>query len=537
MSLSKESADAMRECIRILAPLYDAAKRKQMALNAESYIQKGKWIPAFTRKQIPPLFYPTNQAKADALRALMDEAIKAGELHVLESNDGFLPSHLAGWPDCPSVPLDSPLRFWLPESMHERSLGNVDQAVTPAIVRYLEVHEARPIPFGELPHMMANAMWPDRGNADNRMSYGVARVNLEAELKQSVLDGRLTVRNASTLKKEVQLFGEGLERSVVLPIDDLAPFLRERGGIELHLIPYGSGPTHWTIENASSAIAEQEGWHAGSRDALKKRMTNAAMSGELTVRDPQTDLPYRPDRVRDFWDLVSPLDVNAWLQSQGVLYRWNLRARLEAKDTFRKFDPLQRYADEASNNEYTLAWWDLTLNASRWWGYSSVKPKEAALLLCGLDPHDPTSNGELLATEGEPNAMDYRSMLRGFEDAALDGNARTLRQWVDIAAGQRLKHHSWIDEWIAAVPQGESEAPSSDHTNIAKPLQRSAAHDSNVLTALRSLGFDPKRLPKAPPGKPSEAKTAAKSALPGMSNEVFRKTWQRLRNTGEIADA
>ena len=422
-------------------------------------------------------------------------------------------------------------------SGHKIDPPTKEQGANSAIVRYLEVHEAKPIPFRDLPHMIADVMWPDCGDADDRMAYGVALLNLEAELKQSVLEGKLAVRNASTLKREAHLVGAGLFRSVVLPREDLMPFLRERGGIELLLIPYGSGPDYWTIENAASAIAEQEGWHSGSRDALKKQMADAGTNGELTIRDPQTDLPHRPARVRDYWDLVSPADINAWLQAQGAKYRWNAGAILEARDTFRKFDPLQRYADEASNNEYKLAWWDLALNASRWWGYSSVKPKEAALLLCGLDPHDPTSNGELLATEGEPNAMDYRSMLRGFEDVALDGNARTLRQWVDIAAGQRIKHHSWIDEWTAAVPQGEREGSSPDLLAIAKPLQRSAAHDSNVLTALRSLGFDPKRLPKAPPGKPSEAKTAAKSALPGMSNEVFRKTWQRLRNTGEIADA
>jgi len=67
-------------------------------------------------------------------------------------------------------------------------------------------------------------------------------------------------------------------------------------------------------------------------------------------------------------------------------------------------------------------------------------------------------------------------------------------------------------------------------------VQRNASQDALVLRKLRELGFDPKALPKAKPGKPG-VRNAVRKALGGFSDSVFKKSWQRLRNDGEIAES
>lgn len=82
------------------------------------------------------------------------------------------------------------------------------------------------------------------------------------------------------------------------------------------------GPDRWTLRNAASALGLAIGGDVRLTRALLDRMFEAAQAGALIVRDPQTDLSYRPRVVRDFYDLVTPRDVNEWLQRSGATYRW-----------------------------------------------------------------------------------------------------------------------------------------------------------------------------------------------------------------------
>ena len=190
---------------------------------------------------------------------------------------------------------------------------------------WLAVEESKTVRFSELAHLMAKAMHP---GDDELMSYAAARINLETELKQAVKDGALTVRNASGLGPHTFAHGDALQRAVMLP-QDLRPFLAERG-IELRLTPHGNGPDLWTLENAAAAIAEQEQWHDGARGSLENALLEAASSRALVVRHPHTDLPKTDGDVRAFYELVTPSDVNAWLEKQGAPYRWSV-ARPEMK--------------------------------------------------------------------------------------------------------------------------------------------------------------------------------------------------------------
>lgn len=83
---------------------------------------------------------------------------------------------------------------------------------------------------------------------------------------------------------------------------------------------------YFTVEEAAQALGEQEGMHRGARQTLLARMMEAARDGHLTVRDPRTDLPFRPAVVHEYYELVTPADVNAWLERGGVEYRWSVPA-------------------------------------------------------------------------------------------------------------------------------------------------------------------------------------------------------------------
>ena len=270
------------------------------------------------------------------------------------------------------------------------------------ILHWLEISENHAIRFGDLPHLLATAVAPiDDDSNYSLMENGAAQINFADELKTAVGKGALAVRDALTLAFHTFPHGAALLEAVVLP-SDLIHFFRVRGGIGITLKLHGSGPVFWTIGNASEVLAAQLGWHVGAQKAFTARMIEAASVGQLIVLDPQTDLPFRPERVSDYWVLVTPAGVNAWLQSAGVDYRWN-----------------------------TI--------------------------------HTPPSP--------------------------------------------------------------------------IKSVQRSAANAAAILAKLVELGFDPKRLPKTPPGKKSEPKSKAKLALPNMTDAVFNKGWQYLRDGKDIVGA
>lgn len=186
---------------------------------------------------------------------------------------------------------------------------------------WMAVSESEPVRFSELSHMMAKAMYPSDAELNH---YASTRVNLDSELPRAVRDGELVVRNPAGMGKHTFPHGAALQRAVMLP-SDLQPFLAERG-IELRLTAHGSGPIYWTLENAAIAMQTQEGWHGGTRAEFLDQLQEAAQRGELTVREPRTCLPMKSPQARTFWEVVTPADLNAWLEKQAAPYRWNVEA-------------------------------------------------------------------------------------------------------------------------------------------------------------------------------------------------------------------
>lgn len=203
---------------------------------------------------------------------------------------------------------------------------------------WMAIEESEIVHFSDLAHMMAKALFPGDAGLGR---YGITRLNLEDELPQAVRDGELVVRNPAGMGRQAFTHGAALQSAVMLP-DDLRPFLAERS-IELRLTPHGSGPDYWTLENAAEALKEQEGWHGGTRGSFLDQLEEAAQRGEIAIRDPHTCLPIQSPQARTFWELVTPTDVNAWLEKQAAPYRWNADA------TETEPEPVPVIAGSASN--------------------------------------------------------------------------------------------------------------------------------------------------------------------------------------------
>lgn len=208
--------------------------------------------------------------------------------------------------------------------------------------------------------------------------------------------------------------------------------------------------------------------------------------------------------------------------------------------------PWPGYPTEAQNREYIVAWWDADIQATQWFGLSRLTALEAAQLLCKLNPKYDSVMMVMLRTEGEPKADDFKLMRRVFDDVALDGAPRSLRQWLEVANQRKLKHHSWVDQYLMALGEtadgmSQANAPTTGAPTTStptRPLSRQVAQQNRILELIKDRGFDPLSLPKRPRGG-AGAKAAVraialneKSLFTAIS---FEKAWERLRGAGEVA--
>lgn len=91
---------------------------------------------------------------------------------------------------------------------------------------------------------------------------------------------------------------------------------------------------------------------------------------------------------------------------------------------------------------------------------------------------------------------------------------------------------------LAAVQYGWLPVETKPQAAPAKPLQRSAAQEAEILSAIKQAGHDPLALPENESGKDG-VKSEIRNALDGtplfVGPTVFKKAWERLRGRGEIA--
>lgn len=100
--------------------------------------------------------------------------------------------------------------------------------------------------------------------------------------------------------------------------------------------------------------------------------------------------------------------------------------------------------------EHMTGWYDATLEADMWFGLASPTPREAAMVLCQLNPQDDNCDPATITTD-ETGPEDFKRLLRVFEDVEkMEPKARSLPQWLAIARDKGLKYHSWIDAYALA---------------------------------------------------------------------------------------
>lgn len=95
-------------------------------------------------------------------------------------------------------------------------------------VVWLDVLEGQVLRFGDLAHLLADAMFPEVGPEDDRSGFGFSMVNWENVLADGVREGGLRVLDPLTLTPHTFPRGQALERAVVLP-QALEDWLRSIG--------------------------------------------------------------------------------------------------------------------------------------------------------------------------------------------------------------------------------------------------------------------------------------------------------------------
>jgi hypothetical protein len=105
------------------------------------------------------------------------------------------------------------------------------------------------------------------------------------------------------------------------------------------------------------------------------------------------------------------------------------------------------------------------------------------------------------------------------------------RAWlVDFPNGVKITKTN-IVILTAEVARIKGEQVQADGGDSIKPVQRSAAQDAAVISALKALGHDPKRLPKNSPGKPGVRSAVwailKKDCKTFSSTKVFTNAWER----------
>lgn len=184
---------------------------------------------------------------------------------------------------------------------------------------------------GEIPALTTKAIHPE--SEDDSDSQDLARagcqINHEEALDKAIKARMVTPLNPLSYEQHTFPFGDALRRAII----NLDDFKRFAASLQIEVVMWDEPAqtqdtdnvagirTHLTIREAASALAEKYGFNENTTNTMRAQLIEAAERGDITVRHPHTLLPYTPSTRRDFYELVSVADLNAWLEKQGAEYR------------------------------------------------------------------------------------------------------------------------------------------------------------------------------------------------------------------------
>lgn len=216
----------------------------------------------------------------------------------------------------------------------------------------------RHVPFGDLAHLIADALWPDAGDSDERNAYGAARVNLDGELAKAVKSEALPIKDPLTFGPHTYPIGAALKRALVT-VDDLREFVAGRGlSVLLQCTDCEAGTTStsnvkpvppgvttiaekspdalasprvmhghrvWRLSEAIDEIAKALNWHSSQRDKLMAQAVKDATAGALKVRDLYAGgILKKGDHMSELLDSLFSRDVNEWLDKIEAPFPYRL---------------------------------------------------------------------------------------------------------------------------------------------------------------------------------------------------------------------
>lgn len=193
---------------------------------------------------------------------------------------------------------------------------------------------------------------------------------------------------------------------------------------------------------------------------------------------------------------VAVKQLAAWLKERNA--QWTLHTLAEALGPDMAPFAMKLAVQESATRDDSrdpLGWWNVTLGASFWWRRESVSPREAAMLLCRLNPLKEDEAEPESTTTDETTPHDFLVLLRLFEDAAATKpKHRRLRDWLAIAREEPAKYHSWVDEWVAAHDHeaGVDESPPVETQHVIRNTlsSRRDVLDQPIDTAIAAVGED-----------------------------------------------
>lgn len=177
---------------------------------------------------------------------------------------------------------------------------------------------------GESPALTAKAIHPESEEAQE-----LCQINHKEALDKAIKAGMVTPLNPLSYEQHTFPFGDALRRAVI-SLDDFKRFAET---LQIEVVIWdeplptrdtddvAGTKTHLTIREAASALAEKYGFNENTTNTMRTQLFEATERGDITVRHPHTLLPYTPNPRRDFYELVSVTDLNAWLEKQGAEYR------------------------------------------------------------------------------------------------------------------------------------------------------------------------------------------------------------------------